>query len=82
MRLPGGSARGRRSEVTRSIDVFPTLLELVGIEPIPGLVGRSLVPLLGGDGDDWFTATAALELVHTDPPVRPARALMRPLVFM
>ncbi len=32
-------------------DLFPTVLELVGLAPPPGLAGRSLVPLLEGGGE-------------------------------
>jgi arylsulfatase A-like enzyme len=39
-------------DLVRSIDVFPTLLELAGL-PVPdGVDGRSLVPLLAGEPDE------------------------------
>jgi arylsulfatase A-like enzyme len=41
---------GRRVDTMVSIaDVFPTILEVVGITPPAGIVGRSLVPILHGD---------------------------------
>ena len=54
MKLPGGRGAGRRVAVpVQHIDLFPTLLDLSGA-PVPGgLQGRSLRPLLVGDGDGW-----------------------------
>lgn len=47
---PGGLAAGRRvpGAVTH-VDLLPTVLELVGLEPPPGLPGRSLAPWIGSD---------------------------------
>lgn len=49
--LPGGQGRGTvREELVSHIDVFPTLCELYGM-PVPEKVnGRSLMPLIAGDG--------------------------------
>lgn len=48
VRLPGGRGGGARVGATvQLIDLYPTLLELAGLEP-GGLHGRSLVPLLEG----------------------------------
>ncbi|MBI2776751.1 MAG: 2,3-bisphosphoglycerate-independent phosphoglycerate mutase [Chloroflexi bacterium] len=41
--LLGGSARGRRLRDGVLADVAPTLLELAGMEPWPGVTGRSLL---------------------------------------
>lgn len=47
VRMPGGSGAGARiSELVESVDVLPTVLELVGQPPLPDAQGRSLVPLL------------------------------------
>ena len=35
------------------IDIGPTLLDLAGVDPLPGASGHSLRPLLDGDGGDW-----------------------------
>jgi hypothetical protein len=52
--LPPGGVPGRRvSRVVESIDIGPTLLELAGLKPMPGVSGRSLVPLFQGQEDDW-----------------------------
>ena len=46
-----GVTPGVVDRLTENVDVYPTLLELCGLEPVPGLDGRSVVPLLRG-GDD------------------------------
>jgi hypothetical protein len=47
MRLPGVIPAGLRVDTPVSlVDVGPTILDLVGAEPIPGADGMSLVPLL------------------------------------
>jgi arylsulfatase A-like enzyme len=57
--------------VVRSIDVYPTLLELAGV-PSPDLLqGRSLVPLLaGGGGGAAPSAFASFEEPGDEPPRR------------
>ena len=47
--LPGGEGGGRRiQEQVRSVDVVPTLLDLLDLPPLRGLDGVSLVPLMEG----------------------------------
>lgn len=36
---------------TENIDIFPTILELAGLDPLEGAQGRSLVPLMMGQED-------------------------------
>lgn len=43
-----GISRRSVSQVTSNVDLAPTLLDLAGIAPAPGMQGRSLVPLLAG----------------------------------
>lgn len=52
---PSGD-RGRRSALTTTIDLAPTILELHGATPDPTTQGRSIVPLFSADGDhhDWI----------------------------
>jgi arylsulfatase A-like enzyme len=51
IRHPGRIPAGRRVRDQASImDIAPTLLELVGLAPLPAAVGRSLVPALGPEG--------------------------------
>ncbi len=47
MRLPGALPEGRRVRTAVSlVDIAPTILDLVGLPPIDGADGTSLVPLL------------------------------------
>ena len=66
--MPGAAGAGLRiEEVTRHIDVMPTLLDLAGVEPPGGIQGRSLRPLVeGGSMDDPVPAYAEVF------PIRPA----------
>ena len=49
MRGPGFGGGRALDELVSQVDIFPTVCELVGIEPPPWLVGRSLVPLVNGE---------------------------------
>ncbi|MBN9309722.1 sulfatase-like hydrolase/transferase, partial [Devosia sp.] len=56
VRLPGARP-GRVEAFTESVDLFPTLLDLLEVEPSHHPDGRSLLPLLGGDVPaDWRDA--------------------------
>lgn len=59
VRWPGMGAPQRRVELTSSVDVMPTLLEIIGVPAPAGLDGRSLLPLLRDekqpDRDHVFT---------------------------
>jgi len=53
-RWPAGARGGQvRRELVSTIDLLPTVLELAGAPPVPGLPGRSLVPLLRGAAPPW-----------------------------
>ncbi len=63
---PGLVEGGQRiAAPVRSLDLYPTLCELLGVEAPAGLQGRSLVPLMRGE------ATAATEIYsqHREDPV-------------
>jgi arylsulfatase A-like enzyme len=49
IRFPAGGRRGTVSTVVEGVDLMPTLLEAVGVEPPPGLHGESLLPLIRGE---------------------------------
>lgn len=51
VKLPGGEAAGTVVEgLVESVDIAPTVLDVLGIEVPPGLQGKSLLPLVRGDG--------------------------------
>jgi arylsulfatase A-like enzyme len=51
VKLPGGAAAGRAvARIANQIDVLPTILDAVGLEPPDDVDGRSLLPLLGDAG--------------------------------
>ena len=53
---PGFDMGGRRQEVVSLIDLVPTLLDASGIEPPELMSGRSLMPRLRGEKEDWDNA--------------------------
>jgi choline-sulfatase len=48
MRFPGRIKRGVAHDFTESVDVAPTILDVLGGEPLPVMHGRSLRPYLEG----------------------------------
>ncbi len=56
IRLPGGAAAGVVDRITELVDVMPTLLDLLGLETPPGVQGRSLLPLVRGQGTPPYLA--------------------------
>jgi len=74
IREPGRSEGARIPSVVRQVDVFPTLLELAGLQPRPGLEGRSLVGLLDGVPEPDRPAFASfLHLFHQGESQRSLR---------
>ncbi len=49
LRIPGEGTTQTRPELVSSVDVMPTLLELLRVAPPEGMDGRSWVPLLKGE---------------------------------
>jgi choline-sulfatase len=61
----GPGVRPRRIETPVSlVDVLPTLLEALGLEPVPDLAGRSLWGLLGGGSDPAERVLVAEGTLH------------------
>jgi arylsulfatase A-like enzyme len=61
----GPGVRPRRIETPVSlVDVLPTLLDALGLEPVPDLTGRSLWGLLGGGSDPVERALVAEGTLH------------------
>jgi len=57
IRSPGGRKALRVSQIVESIDVMPTILEMVGLDlPSTPIQGESLVPLMSGDAEGPFVA--------------------------
>lgn len=50
---PGFTANQRTDQPAELLDVFPTLLELAGLEADPTQEGQSLVPLMNGPAKEW-----------------------------
>lgn len=65
MRGPGGFEGGRVIDgMVSHIDLFPTLCELLEIEPPPWLQGRSIMPLIRGETDEVNEAVFAEVTYH------------------
>jgi arylsulfatase A-like enzyme len=61
---PGLKGNGQSSpRIVETVDIYPTLVELVGLPKMPGLQGDSLVPLLNNPQAAWshpaFTVSKA-----------------------
>ena len=72
-RLPAGR---RVIEPVRLIDLAPTLIDAAGAEPMPGMQGESLLPLLRGE-DAARQRPANFAAHFLDGPRRPAAMLGR-----
>jgi len=72
-RWPAALAPAWSDELVGTVQIAPTLLELAGVDPLPGAQGRSLAPLLLGEPFDAAEAVFAEMEEHIDPV--PARAV-------
>ncbi len=51
VRLPGGEGKGKRvKELVQQVDLMPTILDMADIKDKPPLHGKSLLPLIRGEG--------------------------------
>lgn len=67
MRLPQRLHAGTRSDVlARQVDVLPTVLDVLGVDPEPSLAGRSLLPHRHDGDDDGAEALAQTSLASRD----------------
>ncbi len=67
--LPDGRGAGTRiPDQVRGIDLLPTLLELLSIEPLPQAEGRSMMPLMRGEHDEPRPAVSQRDTVLTPVP--------------
>ncbi len=63
-----GTARGEAvSEMVRSIDILPTLLDALGFQPLPPLDGQSLLPCLNGELLDFETQAFSSTTNYENP---------------
>jgi len=73
IRWPDGGLHGGRDigRLTAHIDVLPTLIDLCGLIPPPGVVfdGKSLKPLLAGSAADWPDRILVTDSQRVDHPV-------------
>lgn len=68
IRFPHGVYGGRRiSELVSTLEIMPTILDVLGIPPAPEVEGRSLMPLIAGgrEGRPWVYMAGALEKLRT-----------------
>lgn len=69
VKLPGGRGGGRRVPgLVTTLEVMPTVLELVGIEPNPEVQGASLLPMIAGrmPGREVVRLAGGLEKLRSD----------------
>jgi N-sulfoglucosamine sulfohydrolase len=84
LRWPGMGSPQRRAELTSSVDLMPTLLELLRVHAPAGLDGRSLLPLLRGEtqsGRDHVFTNVNSVSSGIFFPQRCVRTLDRALIF-
>lgn len=53
LKVPGKTKGGNIDRVVSTIDIYPTLMELCGLEMPYSTAGRSLVPLISAPGNPW-----------------------------
>ncbi len=76
VRWPGRQEAGQvRGELVSTIDLVPTLLEAASAEPIRGLAGRSLVPLIAGESPAWRDHLFTEYHLHSNHNYFPQRAV-------
>ena len=62
LRYPGAIPPGTRidSFCNHTLDLPPTVLDLLGIDPLPQFMGRSMMPLLRGETpSDWYDSVSS-----------------------
>jgi arylsulfatase A-like enzyme len=81
IRFPGGKPRGSIATPVRTMDLFPTMLDAVGL-PVPaGLDGISLMPLVRGSGPGPDFAVSEYVCFAPDPTFQSLRTPHEKLLF-
>ena len=76
VRWPGRQESGQiREELVSTIDLAPTLLAAAGADPIRGLPGRSLEPLVAGRDGDWREYLFTEYHLHSNHNYYPQRTI-------
>lgn len=76
VRWPSRQQAGQvRDELVSTIDLFPTLIEASGTEPIRGLPGLSLEPLISGRDAEWREHLFTEYHLHSNHNYYPQRAV-------
>lgn len=65
---PRQCSQGERNEVVRTVDLAPTLLDLLDLQVSEGMDGKSLAPILKGDNMPEMAAYFETGLWLTPPP--------------
>lgn len=64
-----------RDELVSTVDLLPTLLAAAGAEAPPGLPGRSLLPLIGGESVEWRNRLFTEFHLHSNHNYYPQRTV-------
>ncbi|HRX86551.1 MAG TPA: sulfatase-like hydrolase/transferase [Phycisphaerae bacterium] len=77
VRAPGLVASGQRvAERMRTVDVAPTVLDLLGLPPLPATNGRSLLPVMRGESREGVAAYCEALESHTVLNLCPLRSIV------
>jgi N-sulfoglucosamine sulfohydrolase len=82
LRHPGMAPPAVHAELVSSVDVMPTLLELLGVPPPPGMDGRSWGPLLRGEPQDTRDAVFTEVSTVRSGASYPQRAVRTPTLAL
>ncbi len=74
IKRPGGRGRGKNPSPAQTIDVLPTVFDVIGAQPPSGVQGRSLLTPLRRDGRVRVLSTQSAYVETTLPELRAERA--------